>query len=193
VKKIIFLSSGGTVYGKANFLPITESHLTNPCCSYGIHKLTIEKYLALFFQLYGLDYTILRASNPYGPHQNIGRNQGLIATTINRIQNGLPLEVWGDGSVIRDYLHVQDLVSAGIRVLNYEGPHKIFNISSGKGRSINEVIQIISKQMGKKAKIIHLAERGFDVESNILSNELAKNELGWMPLMSIEEYIDSIK
>ena len=193
VKKIIFFSSGGTVYGDPEFLPITESHPTNPRCSYGIHKLTIEKYLALFFQLYGLDYSILRVSNPYGPYQNVGRNQGLITATVHRIQNDLPLEIWGNGSVIRDYLHIQDVVSAGIKVLSYKGPHKIFNISSGKGRSITEVIQLISKQIGKKIKINYLAERSFDVQSNILSNELARRELGWTPQISMEEYIDSIK
>jgi UDP-glucose 4-epimerase len=193
VKKIIFFSSGGTVYGQPEVLPISESHPTNPRCSYGIHKLTIEKYLALYCQLYGLDYTILRVSNPYGPHQNIGRNQGLISATVYRIQNELPIEIWGDGSVIRDYLHIQDVVNAGVKALNYEGPYKIFNISSGKGRSINEVIQSISNKMGKKIKIIHLGERSFDVKSNILSNDLARRELGWAPLISMDDYIDSIK
>lgn len=193
LKKIIFFSSGGTVYGEPKFLPITEMHSTNPLCSYGIQKLTIEKYLSLYYRLYGIEYVVLRVSNPYGPYQKLESSQGLINSIIYKIQNQLPIEVWGDGTVIRDYIHVQDVVSAGIMALDYSGLNNIFNISSGEGLSVNEVIRNISKYIGKKAKIIYLDEREFDVKTNILSNELARKELGWDPTISLEEYIEKIK
>lgn len=110
IKKVVFLSSGGTVYGAPAALPVSEDSPTNPECSYGITKLTIEKYLALFNHLYGLDYVVVRPSNPYGPRQNLLGIQGAISVFLGRVAARKPIEVWGDGQIVRDYVYVEDLV-----------------------------------------------------------------------------------
>lgn len=103
VTKIIFMSSGGTVYGIPQSLPVAETHPTDPICSYGICKLTIEKYLTLYHYLHGIQYVIIRAANPYGIGQDSLKGQGIIANYVHKLHYGLPLEVWGDGNIVRDY------------------------------------------------------------------------------------------
>ena len=122
VRKVIFISSGGTVYGLPQTVPITEDHPTSPITSYGIVKLAVEKYLDLFQHLYGLDYTVLRVSNPYGPYQNPSGQQGAIAVFLHRLYTGQPITIWGDGRVVRDYLYVADLVEALVLAAEVETP-----------------------------------------------------------------------
>ena len=110
VKRIVFISSGGTVYGETKEIPIKEDFPHNPICSYGITKLTIEKYLALYKHQYGLDYIVLRPSNPFGPFQNPFLRQGAVSVFLYNIINKIPIHIWGDGSIVRDYLYVQDLI-----------------------------------------------------------------------------------
>ena len=197
VKKIVFLSSGGTVYGNPEFLPITEDHPTNPIVSYGIVKLAIEKYIMLYERLFGIKGLILRISNPYGEKQKISNAQGAVAVFIHHILNNIPIEIWGDGSVTRDYLYVQDVAEAIEKSLHYDGYESIFNISSGKGESLNSIIKLIEDLMEKKSSKIYLPSRNFDVPVSILSNERAGKELGWKPKLSlmqgIEKTLDGIK
>jgi len=187
IKRVIFISSGGTVYGIPKKIPIDEDHPTNPICSYGITKLAIEKYLNLFYHLYGLEYRVLRVSNLYGERQRVRSSQGAVAVFLGRAIRNEPIEVWGDGSVIRDYLHVSDAVEALIKVMNYEGETRIFNIGSGEGRSLNEVIEAIEAILGRGVNKKFLAGRKFDVPVNILSTKLAEEELGWKPKVGFEE------
>ncbi len=112
VRKVVFASSGGTVYGRPQGGSIAEDHPANPITSYGVIKLAVEKYLGLFDHLHGLDYTALRISNPYGPYQDPGGQQGAVPVFLNRLRTGRPVTIWGDGSVVRDYLYVSDLVDA---------------------------------------------------------------------------------
>ncbi|KKN19949.1 hypothetical protein LCGC14_0940570 [marine sediment metagenome] len=164
-KNIIFLSSGGTVYGHSkNMNKKKESDSKNPTCSYGIVKLAIEKYLYLFKQFYGLNYLILRLSNPFGEyHKN--QKQGLINVILKKALNGEPVEIWGDGTVIRDFLYVKDLVEIIVDLIEKKIQNEIINIGSGKGYSINNIIEIIQKQIGifqlkyqdaRKVDILHL-------------------------------------
>jgi len=187
IKKVIFISSGGTVYGIPKKIPISEDHPTNPICSYGITKLAIEKYLNLFYHLYGLEYRVLRVSNLYGERQRFRSSQGAVAVFLGKAIRNEPIEVWGDGSVIRDYLHVSDAVRALIKVMNYEGETRIFNIGSGEGKSLNEVIEAIEAILGRKVDKKFLAGRKFDVPVNILSTKLAEEELEWKPTVGFEE------
>src|SRR3972149_10968356 len=133
VKKVIFFSSGGTVYGIPKTIPIPEDHPTEPLCSYGIQKLAIEKYLRLYHYLYGLDYAIMRIYNPYGERQRPHALQGAVAVFMNKALIGEGIEIWGDGSVTRDYLHISDVARAVSILSDYHGEYKLFNIGGGHG------------------------------------------------------------
>ena len=187
--RLIFLSSGGTVYGNPEKLPIHEGGITNPICSYGIGKLMIEKYLYLFQRLYGLDCITARLSNAYGERQNLTSKQGIISTLLDQVLHDQPLQIWGDGSVVRDYIYVKDAVRCIEKMLLYEGPERIFNVSSNRGYSVNEVIEEIGKVTGKKVTITYGKTRIFDVKDNILDNALAKRELEWEPEVGLNEGI----
>jgi len=189
VSKIIFISSGGTVYGPPQYLPVDENHPTNPMVSYGITKLAIEKYLRIYRDLHGLKPIILRVSNPFGARQRIESAQGAVTVFLHRALHGDPIEIWGDGSVIRDYLHVSDVAEAFIKSLDYNGNEMVFNISSGKGISLNDLVTIISNSTGRSLKKQHLPARNFDIPVNILCNKLASREIGWQPKTDIEEAI----
>ena len=112
VPRIVFLSSGGTIYGNPKNVPVAVEHPANPRCSYGVVKIATEQYLHMFQELYGLSPTILRASNPYGPRQGRLGVQGAIATFLDRLIKTEPIRIWGDGSVVRDYLYVTDLTGS---------------------------------------------------------------------------------
>jgi UDP-glucose 4-epimerase len=187
VGKIVFISSGGTVYGIPDYLPIDEKHSTNPLVSYGIVKLTIEKYLLMFQKLHGIRSIILRVSNPYGPRQRIETAQGAATIFLYRALHGLPVEIWGDGSVVRDYIYVGDVADAFAYALNYEGPVSIFNISAGAGINLNELLDNIESVIEKPVNRHYLPARPFDVPINILSNTLAQQQLGWTPRVGLRE------
>jgi UDP-glucose 4-epimerase len=189
IKKIIFISSGGTVYGKPENIPIDENTLGKPLCSYGIIKKTIEDYLYMFWKLYGLDYFVFRLSNPYGERQNPFASQGLIPVFLNKIINSEPIEIWGDGSVIRDYIYIKDAVKALSLALNAESENKILNLSSGMGYSIKDIIKILEEVTGKNISVNYKKSRNIDVPVNILSNSLAKNVLKWQPETNIKDGI----
>lgn len=185
--KVIFLSSGGTVYGVPKMIPIPEDHPTDPLCAYGIGKLAIEKYLALYQYLHGLDYLVLRLANPYGPGQSLGRGQGVIPVFLFNALHRKPLELWGDGSVERDYLYISDLVEALLTAMCYQGEERIFNIGSGKGHTLNDLIHIIGQIIGETMEPIFFSGRPCDVPKNVLNNQRAQQELGWQPKISLVE------
>ncbi len=189
VKRILFISSGGTVYGIPKKVPIAENHPTDPLTSYGITKLAIEKYLKLYKTLYGLNYKVLRVANPYGERQRVNATQGAIAVFLNKALQGTPIQIWGDGSVARDYIYVKDVVDAFLRVMVYEGEHDIFNIGSGISRTLNEVIAAIEEVTGQKITRNYISSRKFDVPVNVLDIALARTELGWRPKTSFFEGI----
>ncbi|PWH12714.1 MAG: NAD-dependent epimerase [Anaerolineae bacterium] len=187
VGKIIFISSGGTVYGNPEYIPIDEKHPTNPMVSYGIVKLTIEKYLLMFQKLHGIRSIIFRVSNPYGPRQRIETAQGAATIFLYRALHSLPIQIWGDGSVVRDYIYITDVADAFARVLGYEGTASVFNISAGIGISLNELIEKIEFTLGRPVKKEYLPARPFDVPVNILENRLAQEMLGWKPSVGLSE------
>lgn len=179
-RRLVFVSSGGTVYGPATTLPIPEDHPTNPISAYGIHKLLIEKHLGLHFYRDSLRAMVLRAANPYGPYQRPGRGQGLVANLMMRRLSGKPIEIWGDGSTVRDYLYVDDLVRALLSAAAYEGFHRVLNVGSGIGRSVKEVVAAVDEVLGiRGAEVRFLPGRAADVPSNILNVSRIRAELGW--------------
>jgi UDP-glucose 4-epimerase len=189
VGKVIFTSSGGTVYGPPETLPLTERHPTNPTSSYGIVKLAIEKYLALFRRLHGLDYFALRISNPYGPNQDPTRQQGVISAFLHRLHTGEPIKIWGDGSVVRDYLYVSDLVDALEHASEVEPREPVINLGSGCGISLNELLRLMADIVGERPAVEYLSARALDVPAVVLDISRAGQELGWSPKTELAEGI----
>ena len=187
VKKVVFASSGGTVYGVPRVLPIPELHETTPVCSYGIHKLTIERYLDLYHRLHGLDYCVLRMSNPYGERQRPDAAQGVVAVFLDRALRAEPVEVWGDGSVVRDYIYVKDVARAFCRAIDYSGELRVFNIGSGRGVSLNDLLAAIESLLGRSVERHYLPGRAFDVPVNVLDNSRAETHLDWRPAFSFRD------
>ena len=182
VKKIIFSSSGGTVYGVPKKIPIPENHPTFPICPYGISKLAIEKYLNYFFAGHGLDYVCLRISNPYGERQNIHGKQGAVSVFMGRVLEGKEIEIWGDGSISRDFLYVKDVADAFLKSLQYEGVHKTFNVGSGEFTSLKQMIRLIEDVSGERARVRYLESRDVDVPANALDITRIRGEMGWKPV-----------
>jgi UDP-glucose 4-epimerase len=189
IRKIIFLSSGGAIYGIPKEIPIKETHPTDPITSYGIGKLTIEKYLHLYKTLYGIDYCVLRLANPFGERQRVNTSQGAIAVFLHKALLGEEVEIWGDGSVTRDYIYIADVISAMMRALDYFGDTHVFNVGSGVGLSLNRVLNEIEVILGKPVSYVYLPARKFDVPINVLDIERSKTLLHWQPRISFSEGI----
>lgn len=189
VMRIVFISSGGTVYGSPTYLPIDEKHPTDPHVSYGITKLAIEKYLLMYERMHGIKATILRVANPFGERQRIETAQGAVGVFLHKALSGQAIEIWGDGSVTRDYIYISDVADAFARALSYKGKENVFNISSGQGKTINELIDIIEHTVGCPVVRRYLPARPFDVPVSVLSNELAKREFGWSPEVDLRSGI----
>ncbi len=182
VRRVLFLSSGGTVYGPTVRCPISEEHPTNPISAYGINKLAIEKYVALHETMFGLEGFVMRLANPYGPLQTGSRQQGLIPTVFSRMAAGQPITIFGDGSETRDYVFIDDVADAVARLVTYEGAQRCFNIGSGgAGKSIRDVVTAIEAATGLPAKIEFRPRRAFDVQSNVLDCGRLMRETGWSP------------
>lgn len=180
LRDIVYFSSGGTVYGHPETVPIKETHGNNPICSYGVVKLAIEKYLYMYSELYGFNTVVLRPSNPFGPGQTHTGVQGFIGTCIAAALSDSPLTIWGDGSVKRDYIFAEDVAEATISAL-YSKRSDIFNISSGEGISLNEIIELVQQETGKSITVNYQAKRDFDIPEIILDNEKARRVLRWKP------------
>jgi UDP-glucose 4-epimerase len=189
IKKIIFASSGGTVYGIPQVIPIKEIHPTEPISSYGIVKLTIEKYLHLYWALYKLDYCILRIANAYGERQLVSETQGVIPAFLDKMIRQQEISIWGDGSVIRDYIHVSDIVSALVKAATYNGDLKIFNVGGGQGHSLNDIMGVIEYISSRSMQSRYMPGRVFDVPVNVLDISRAKMNLNWHPSVGLFEGI----
>lgn len=187
ITRMIFVSSGGTVYGPPQQVPIPEDHPTEPICSYGITKRAIEQYLSLEERLHGLDQRVVRLSNPYGERQRHDTGQGVVAVFLRKVIREELIEIWGDGSAIRDFVYAGDVADAIMKLLHYNGKEKIFNVGSGHGRSILEVLEVVEQFVGAPARVQFTPARSFDVSSNVLSIARARRELQWEPRISLEE------
>lgn len=192
VRRLVFISSGGTVYGLQHQASIAETHETDPICGYGIHKLAIEKYLFLYRYQYGLDYRILRLSNPYGAGQVCDRPQGVIGRFLYQALHDRPLEVWGAGTTVRDYLYIDDAVAALTAAATHCGPSRLFNVGSGRGHSLLDIIQVIETVLGHRLEVGFKAARTVDLPTNVLDISRAKEELGWRPVVDLATGIDRL-
>lgn len=187
-QRIVYLSSGGTVYGRPTMSPIPESHPLNPVCSYGIVKVAIENYLYMYQELHGLKPIVLRISNPYGERQGHQGVQGVIGTFIHKAQNNEPIEIWGDGSVVRDFIHVDDLKQACLKAVE-SSVCGVYNVGSGTGFSIKEVLDHIKALTNTAMTVNFSPARGFDVPKVVLDISKVKASLGWQPEIELQEGI----
>ncbi|MBL8262729.1 MAG: NAD-dependent epimerase/dehydratase family protein [Xanthomonadaceae bacterium] len=188
LRRIVFFSSGGTVYGDPEVLPVPESHPLKPISSYGIVKVAIEQYLSMYRHLGQLDPLVLRPSNPFGPRQSAAGGQGFVAAAIARLHEGAPLQIWGDGETVRDYIFIDDLVELAIRAAA-SGDCGIFNAGSGVGASLNDIRAAIERAAGRKMSVEHLPARGFDVRRVVLDVSAARERFDWSPAIDLADGI----
>lgn len=193
VRKIIFTSSGGTVYGEVLKVPVSEDEPTNPISPYGISKLAIEKYIQYFNYAYGLDYTIFRYSNPYGEGQYPSKGLGVIPIFLTNIAKGKQPVIYGDGSVVRDYVYIKDVMDVNLIAISrkIKSKHHIFNVGSGTGKSLNELIVIISDVLGNPIEPEYVNVRKGDVSKIVLDITRIKKEYGWEPKTSLSKGIQN--
>jgi len=193
VFRVVFVSSGGAVYGESSDHPVKETHFTDPINAYGIGKLTVEYYLKLYHRLNALDYVILRPSNAYGQGQNPFGEMGAVNVFLGKVLKRKSIEIWGDGSIVRDYLHIDDLTSAAVAAGNYRcrlGGPRTFNVASGEAVSLRRLIQLIVQATGQKIAVDYLPARGVDVHRIKIDLSQANKYLKWKPRVSLERGID---
>lgn len=167
--RFIYFSSGGTVYGnRDDVLPFVETDQMKPISYYGWSKQMMENSILFMHRTVGLKYLILRPSNPYGHGQNLYGKQGLVAVAIGKLLKGLPIEVWGDGSAVRDYIYVEDLAGIFAKLIENDVLNTTLNIGSGRGYSVNDVLAFLKIVSGKDIKIIYQNPRSMDVSNMVL-------------------------
>ncbi|HUF39919.1 MAG TPA: NAD-dependent epimerase/dehydratase family protein [Anaerolineales bacterium] len=190
VRRLVFLSSGGQVYGVPERNPIREDHPANPISAYGAAKLAAEKYVGMYERLYGLESVILRPSVPYGPRQNPRRRQGAAAVFIHRALHRLPVEIWGDGEVQRDYFYIEDLSRAlAAAVDSPAAAGGVFNLGGRETISLNGLAAAIERALELKIEIQYKEARRFDVPALALDWSAAQRVLGWSPEVELEDGI----
>ena len=189
VKQVVFISSGGAVYGRNVTCPIKEEEQTNPISSYGLEKLTIEKLLYLYHYQYGLDYRVIRLANPYGPYQRPNGRLGVVTTFIYKAITNQVLEVFGDGSIVRDFIYIDDAVKAINNIVMHTSDERLFNVGSGRGTSVNNVIDYIKKSVNKDLQVEYIASRVTDVPINYLDISKYENMYGKLVNVNFSEGI----
>jgi len=188
IHRILYLSSGGTVYGNPDVSPVAENHPLHPMCSYAVVKLAIENYLFMYQKLYAFEPIVLRVSNPFGPRQGHAGVQGLIGTALGRLAADEPVEVWGDGSIVRDYIYVADLADLCVQALQRD-VCGVFHAGSGRGYSVNDVLNTICKEISSDLHIIYRDGRDFEVQKVVLDMRRTLETFDWQPETGLREGI----
>ncbi len=185
-QRIVYLSSGGAVYGRPHTVPIAESHPLNPISAYGVTKVASEKYLGMYAVNRGLRPTILRPANPYGIDQGKVGLLGAVTTFMNLAAENKAVTIWGDGSVVRDFLHIDDVSRLLLAAVEQDQPG-VYNCGSGIGCSLNVLIDTIAAVTGRKLTVRHELARDFDPPEIVLDIAAARAAFGWAPRVSLED------
>jgi UDP-glucose 4-epimerase len=188
--KLVLVSSGGTVYGEAEELPIRETHQTKPISPYGVTKLALGQYAHLYAATHGLKFVCLRPANAYGVGQRPFIGQGFVATAMASAMRGIPIKVFGPRGTIRDYLYVSDLASGIVSALEHGHLSETYNLGSGIGLSNADVIDAfrpLMRELGCQVRVEHLPARAFDVKANVLDSTKLQTDTGWRPLIGLKE------
>lgn len=183
---LIFFSSGGTIYGNPRRLPVTEDALIAPLSNHGAGKASQEAFCQAF-RTQGHAVTIFRPSNAYGPGQGMRHGFGLVRTMLECIRGDIPLEIWGDGENVRDFIYIDDIVEASMRLIKLPQDSGTYNLGSGTGYSINQVRRIVESTSGRELKTIYRPGRGIDVRSVVLDNSRLSARLNWRPSVVLED------
>ena len=186
VRKVVYASTGGALYGEGRHLPATEDHPVNPESPYGASKHTVEHYLYLWKVLHGLDYTVLRYPNVYGPRQNPHGEAGVNAIFIGLMLEGKRPRIFGDGNAVRDYLYVSDVVDANVTALE-RGSGEMLNLGTGVGTSVNDIVRELKVILNFREDAIYDAPRPGEIQRIYLDASRAKRVLGWEPKVSFAE------
>jgi UDP-glucose 4-epimerase len=190
VGKLVFLSSGGTVYGDiGDRAMVNETHAVRPMCSYGVSKLTIEHYLDVYKHLRGLDYVALRLSNPYGERQSPLRALGALTVFLHRTLRRQSIEIWGDGSVTRDFIYVGDVATA-VYLATVKPISGVFNVGTGTGLSLRDILLQITRAVGREPSVDWMAARSFDVPRIVLDASKLANSTDWKCITSLKDGVE---
>ncbi len=192
-RKLLLVSSGGTVYGEAKSSLIAESHPKHPISPYGLTKLTLESYAYLYGVTHGLNFVVVRPANAYGAGQRPFMGQGFIATAIASAKEGKSIKIFGEVGTVRDYIEVSDLSAGIVSTLLYGKPSEAYNIGFGIGLTNMDIIEKLKELLRlHEANIFieHLPERLFDVRVNILDSSKLKQDTGWMPNVSFDKGLE---
>jgi len=189
VKKVIFSSTGGAIYGQVKKIPTPETYLENPISPYGISKLTIEKYLNFYKENFALNFISLRFSNVYGPRQDSKGEAGVVAIFIDRLLRKKIPTIFGNGNQTRDFVFVEDVISACLKSIDYKGKESFFNIATGIETSVNALYRKIAKILKVDTKPKYVPEKPGDLKRSCLDISKAKRELNWRPNYNLEEGI----
>ena len=189
--RLVFVSSGGTVYGDGGGMPLSEDTPLKPRGVYGATKAAAEAYASAFRMAHSLDVRVARLANPYGAGQSRHGSQGVLSRFIQNAVSRTPLEVWGDGTIVRDYIHVSDAVAA-ISALGEVSPdvlgkNFIYNVGSGGGTSIRDILEVVQSSIDRPLDVVWADGRGFDIPVNRLSIDRISNTLGWRPALGLEQ------
>jgi UDP-glucose 4-epimerase len=187
VRKMIFVSSGGTVYGNIDSDQIDESTLTAPLSPYAIGKLAIEHYLRYFKFINGLDYIVYRAANPYGPGQNILGKQGVIPIFMHKVLERRPVTIFGDGSMVRDYFYIGDLIRMITSSYANANKHDVYNLGSGQGTTVNQLVEAIENCAGYEVERVHSPMPPTYVQRSVLNIDRFVGEFAVSPSTPLEE------
>ena len=187
--RVVFSSSGGTVYGKLRKVPVGEDHPLAPITAYGAGKAAAELYIELYRAMHGLDCRIARIANPYGAGQDLSRGQGAVTTFLHHALSHEQIVIWGDGEVVRDYVHISDVASCLVMLACADDikDEFVFNIGSGLGISLNDIVAELETRLGRKLDVQRTSVRAFDVPVSVLAIERAHRVLGWLPRLTFIE------
>lgn len=185
VRRFVFASTAA-VYGDTNEVPVTEAFQPNPTSFYGLSKLTVEKYLALYHTQFGIDYVILRYANVYGERQGDGGEGGVVSIFVRKIFNNEPVTIFGDGGQTRDFIYVGDVAAANCQAIVTEQPNTVYNISTETEISVNTMLKLLEKASGRNVSVTHGPVRQGDIYRSFLSHARAKEKLPWLPVVSLE-------
>lgn len=186
VKKIVFASSGGGVYGNKKKLPISEDELLEPISPHAIGKIAIEYYLNYYSKMYGVSYIIYRLSNPYGPRQIAEKGFGIVPTLFSHAIKNTPPILFDHGNLVRDFIFIEDLVSAIIQSFDKENKFNLYNIGNGRGTSIKDLWEMIKKITGTNIKPNFQLKRPFDIQTVVLDTKRFEKEYNWKPVTKLE-------